>query len=446
MPAITDEELIGDPQYITPTTIGEDVKRRDPYDMGTNILTEKTTQQNTVISYLRGYQWKVTYYNNLSGINDDVTAVSEILDESIQKYNKFEDLVIYLESPLPPGDINELTATGTINVSIVPKINDHFKAVMIDNRIGIFIVTAVQNMTYQSHEVYNITFKFHQFEESDGVIAKELDDKTVTSYVYDDNFVGENGSPVILKEDLKKKMSLRNSIKAITSHYFSLFTDRETLFLNPFGRTPDRHLNLLLVDNLLNKFISRTIDLSGYEYRNKMKDVEYTQNPELYKTILDALIERDEDYLFNVQSNLTWVCIEKTWATPASRNLSYLGVNGVVDIITVDEVKREITNKEKLFERPVTPNGLEIDYPLLLEDDKLEYYIFDKEFYIEDLKKLTPFQHLVKRFLKNEAIDVSEIEIYINTWRYWSKYEQYYIIPILLLIMKSCLLKTHREM
>lgn len=446
MPAIDDEELIGDPELIIPTTIGEEIKRRDPYDMGTNILTEKTTQQNTVINYLRGYQWKVDYFNNLSGVNDEVNSVSEVLDDSIQKYNRFKDLIIYLDSPLPPGDLTELTTNGTINAFIVPKINDHFKAVMLDNRIGIFTVTEVKNLTYQSHEVYDITFKFLQFEDSDYTLSQNLEDKSVGKYVYDENHVSDNGAPVILEEDLKKKISFRTEMSKIINLYFSLFTDKETLFLNPFGRNPDRHLDLLLVDNLLNNFIIKTIDMNVYERKNKMKDFDYTQNPELFRTIWDALIERDSDYLFSIQPNLTWTCIEKTWATPASRNLSYLGVNGVVDIITIDEVKRQVTNKDKLFQRPKCPEGLNVNYPLLLEDDKLEYYVFDRCFYNENLTKMTPFQHIVKRFLIGEKISTDELEEYVNHWRYWSKYEQYYIIPILLLLMKSCLLNKHRSM
>lgn len=445
MPAIGEEELLDDLTHQISPTIGEEVKTEDPYDMGTNVLITKNVQQSNVMRYLRGYQWKVVYYNNLSGVNDVINVGSTHLDETIQKYNKFEDLVIYLEGPLQVGDIEGLTATGTINAFLIPKINDHFKATMIDNRVGIFVVTEVKNMTYQDHEVYNITFKFHAFEDSDGELSENLDSKVIESYAYDKEHVNDNGTPYILKSELKNKLSLKENIKKISSTYFSLFTDRESLFLNPFGRDPDKRSYLMLVDNLLNKFINRTIDDVSFGYKNRLKDFDYTQNPEFYKSILDALIEQDDDYLFNVQYNLGWTLVEKTWATPASRNLHYLGVNGVVDILVPGETPRDDIFKDKLFERPKSPDGLVVDYPLLLEKDKLEYYIFDKQFYIEDLSTLTKFQQIVKRFIKKEIISVDEIEEYINHWRYWSKYEQYYIIPILLLIMKYCTRTKYRE-
>lgn len=445
MPAINDEELLDDLTHQISPTIAEEVPTENPYDMGTNVIISKNTQQSNIIQNLRGYKWNVDYFNNLSGVNDITNAGSEVLDESIQKYNKFEDLIIYLESPLQIGDLENLTGTGTINAFIVPKIGDHFKATMVDNRVGIFIVTEVKNLTYQDHEVYDITFKFHTFADSDESLSNNLEEKVIESYAYDKDHIGDNGTPVILKSELKNKLKLKDHIKKLSSMYFSLFTDRESLFLNPYGRNPDKTSDLMLVDNLLNKFINKTVEDVMFGHKNRLKDFDYVQNPEFYKSIWDALIEQDEDYLFNIQHNLGWTAIERTGSTPASRNLYYLGVNGVVDLMTIDEFIIDTMNKQRLFERPNAPEGLEVKYPLLLEDDKLEFYVFDRCFYIEDLDKITPFQSLVKRFIKKEIITTEELEEYINHWRYWSKYEQYYIIPVLLLLMKYCTKTKFRE-
>lgn len=444
MPAIKEDNLDIDLQTKPTETIADPVQYTDPIDMGINILSDKDDSRGPVIHYLRGYQWRVDYYNNLSGVNQKTSVCSDVLDKSVQSYNKFEDLIIYMESPISPtGDTNELTGNGVINTGLIPRVNDHFKSVMVDNRVGYFTVTEVKNKTYQYHDVYEITFRFHLFDTDDKSFGVNLESKVVEDYAYDEKYVQEYGTPMIIKSDLKDKINLRESREKLINTYFNMFIDNETCFLNPFGRDPDRHCDLLLVDGLLNKFINRTIEMNRAGTGLKYKDFDYTTNPNLYKTILDALIEKDNDYRFSIQSNLTWTYIERTATTPASRNLWYLGVNGVVDLICVDEVVVRSINEERLFQRPPAPEGVTVEYPLLLEDNKLQFYIFDQCFYEEDLTKLTKFQQVVRRFLQGEKIDHDDIVLYTTQWRYWSRYEQFYLLPILILLMKMCTLSTH---
>lgn len=442
MPAYLDDDLMEDPFRVKTETIGEEITHKDVNVLGTTIITQKNQSQDIVRQYISGYPWKVDYYNNLSGVNDINNPVSDRVGDGIQKYNKYKNLILYLSSGMPPGDFENLTGDAVVNAGIIPRINDHFVSRLIDGRIGIFIVKSVKTLTYQAHDVYSLEFAFFQMHETDPSILESLESKTILRYVYDKDYILTRGSPMILEEQLKEKIELKEAKDRIVKQYINLFTDYQTKFLNPRGNQDRTNRMPLVVDSFLNKFLRRIISIGEYDNYNRFRDFDYFPNPKVIKTIWDALLEHDEDFLFTTQHNLTWVSIKHSLAYPSSRNLEYLGACGIVDYLECDYEKIAIAT-ESIFKRPIVNE--EIDYPLTLTEDKLDYYVFSSHFYNEEYDKTTPFENLVMRYIRKEIIKPSELYPYINQWRRWSLYEQYYIIPVLILLIESSRKYTYRE-
>lgn len=442
MPIFVDEDLRDDPLRVKTETIGEEITHKDVNVLGTTIITEKNQSQDIVRQYLSGYPWKVDYYNNLSGINDIVNPVSDRVDNGIQKYNKYKNLILYLSSGMSPGDFENLNGDAVINAGIVPRINDHFISRLIDGRIGIFVVKTVKTLTYQAHDVFSIEFAFYQMHETDKTILESLENKTILRYVYDKDYILTRGSPMVLEEQLKQKLELKESKDRIVKQYLNRFTDHQTKFLNPRGNDVKLTRFPLLVDSFLNHFLRRIISIGEYDNYNKFRDFDYYPNSNISKTIWDVLLERDEDFLFSSQYGLQWIGVKHSFAYPSSRNLDYLGAYGVVDLPHSPREVLAISTSE-LFNRPEVNE--EINYPLTLNEEKLNYYVFSSHFYNEEYDKTTDFENLVMRYIRKEKIEPSELYVYINQWRRWSLYEQFYILPVLILLIEDSRKYTYRE-
>lgn len=427
-------------------TIAQPVKYLEPQDLGSVNLTTKNVGMKPIISNLKGYKQKVTYYNSISGAYDTTTVTSDFLPKSLQKYNKIEDMIVYLDSGLDRVQVKDFELQGKINSGITPRVNDMLTFRLLDGRLGIFTVTKVNNEIWQTHEVFSITFKLKNFSDAEPNLILDIESKVVRKLVYDKNFVGEKGSPMLEVSQYKNRQTLQNIRLRIIDDYFKWFIDNENKYLNLYATITDKVMfeREVYVDTLLTDFLMKTIAFSENHLYSQLNTIQQTYDRNFENSIWDAILNRDSSYIGNYQASISWTVEKHTNGHPLTRDLKYLGISGVVDLVDDDHIFLDEELKESLKRKP---SFKDILYPLEIYNYELpRNYIFSEFFYLGDLNGMTGFEKILFRFLKRETISFSELEPYLQGYRHWSRYEQYYILPCLMLIIKAISLEFYPDM
>lgn len=423
-------------------TVAEPIKYLEPQDLGSVNLTTKNIGMKPIISNLKGYKQNVTYYNSISGAYDTTTVTSDFLPKSLQKYNKIEDMIVYLDSGLDRVQVKDFELQGKINSGITPRVNDMLTFRLLDGRLGIFTVIKVSNEIWQTHEVFSITFKLKNFSDAEPELIHDIESKVVRRMVYDKNFIGEKGSPLLEVSQYNDRQSLQNIRLAIIDDYFKWFIDNENKHLNLFATITDRVMfeREVYVDTLLTNFLTRTISFSENHLFAKFNPIQQTYHKNFENSIWDAILSRDPNYVGNYQASLSWTVEKHTMGHPMTRDLKFLGISGVVDLVDDDHIFLDEELKESLIRKP---SFKDIIYPIEIHPNELpRNYIFSEFFYLGDLEGMSYFEKILFRFLKRERISFQEIKPLLDGYRLWSRFEQYYILPCLMLIIKTMTLET----
>lgn len=431
-----------------PRKVEENPNFKHHDEMGLSVLNNKETKLDDIIQYIGGYKWKGTYYNNLSGPNDKTVTHSPLIEKTIQKYNKIENIVIFLESTIDKNaKLEDLTITAKINAAILPFEEDLFISNMIGGRIAIFRVTKVETVTYQIHDIYKIELRFYQFLDNYKKEILDLESKVVHTYYYDTRFIINYGSPILLKEEYKDFLDLSGFRAKLINKFITLFLDKRNSMINIFASP--HVINGIRYEEMatfLDPYVIRFFrKITNVEDDHRLLNISYPIEDDTYEynheTILDIILNggKFSDMMF-IQKKLSWNRLRNTFSesNPSLRNLCYLDIDRIMDV-NIGDNPPTLTEqaKEYLFSR----SEEDINYPLKLETDG--YYIFSKEFYEEDVANMTDFERLIHSYLSFENIDFNKLKEYIKSFTMWSKHEMFYVIPILIHLINTLSRETH---
>ena len=417
-------------------------------EMGLSVINNKETKLDDIVQYIGGYKWKGTYYNNLASPNDKTVTHSPLIEKTVQKYNKIENIVIFLESTIDKeAKLEDLTITAKINASILPYEEDLFISNMIGGRVGIFRVTKVETVTYQIHDIYKIELKFYHFLDNYKREMEDLENKVVQTYHYDTRFIINYGSPILLKEEYKDFLDLTGYRAKLINKFISLFVDKRNSMINIFA-SPHvidgiRYEELAtFLDPYIIRFFRKITNVEDdYRLLNISYPIEDDSYDYNHETILDIILNggKFSDMIF-IEKKLSWNRLRETFSdsNPSLRNLCYLDIDRIMDV-NIGDNPPELTDKAK--EYLFTRSEERVKYPLNLETEG--YYIFSKSFYEEDVDNMTEFEKLIHSYLTFDNIDFNKLKDYIRSFTMWSKHEMFYVIPILIHLINCLSRETH---
>lgn len=417
---------------------------KDPDALGLSTYNNKEKNLDKIIRYIPGQRWSVNYYNNVASVNDQVSRASTYASKSLQKYNKIENLTLYLESTLDGSPLGEQEITAIIDADITPFTHDIIIAEMMGGRIAWFEVNKVEWLSYQNHKVFKITIKYVGFKETLLDKFTDIENKVVETYIFDKNFIMEKGSPIITKKDYTIKTNIKRIRYEMLDFYLDNFIDKKTKLLSLFARpviaeNGYEDIDRVYIDPLINNFIFKTTSTTDNTKFLDLKSVDYQHDERLMRTILDCIVNKDEDYNYTSNHTLGWVVPDGPYGRPVNRNIWYMNVDRVVDYIPSDYN----TADDHLLNKSIYRTVEEIDYPLSTKYIHDNLYIFSKGFYSNQFNIMSNFEKLLRKFIKREEVNVIELEPYFNHYRKWSRYEQFYIIPILYFMLESFIKNTY---
>jgi len=401
------------PQSTTPTT----PKFRSHVELGTAELFNTEIPVDTIRYQVDGMPWTIEYFSQILGINQEPIMPDINVPETTLSYNRIEKLDIYVDSGLPTSVVTDITGTGIINAGFVPSYGDAFIATVAGGRIAIFTIEKVTRQYYNTHNIYTVEFKLSYFADTSADIYNDLMFKTVRTYVYDKEAITRNSVPIILSTEYTRRLNLEQEPNKILNYYLDTFYNKDTKFL----QLPTVNSNY--VDQLVTSVI---FSLSSINDIPELMNISRLPAGIESKTVWDALFTQDLEQMLLCEQKIHFGINVSSIST--SKIASYLGINYTVtdnpNIPTVTpNVKTNPLSSKKVVPAPLsTP---------------VDAYVFSTAFYDQtNVGNYTGFETLVMAYLTGDIPDRAVLEKTLTEYRYWGYLEQYYLLPVLVMIVK----------
>lgn len=405
---------------------------RSQEELKTSLLFSGDRDLYSITQQVKGMKWTVDYFMQLRDVNDPAQDPDINLTPTMQKYHRINNLILFLQSAINQDTPDNIEGEAYINAGIMPNKGDAFRATLTGGREAVFVLTEVTNNTYNLHRCFLVRFKLFFFVEANPKLYHDLQFKTVAKYVYNKDYLKDYSAPIILEQDYSNIVDLHSVRSTLIDYYLKTFISNE-------DTSSVIHLPLqnhaLAVDTYLEQFIFSTM---GVEDNIKLRDITRIHIPEeddIQYTLWDLILDKRIDNFNRVQSDINWAQIDyynKTYVS--SRNLLYMGVK-----YTIQKRGRENLNIiDVAHER-----GIDYEEPITKSLNKR--YVFSEYFYKQDMTQCGILERAVLSLLRNEMIDTGELGKMVKQCYNWDIEDQYYGIPILLVVIKDYINNTYRS-
>lgn len=463
-------------------------------ELGTSTLFSKDHSLDHISQYISGMKWTVTYFLQLRNMNDELVQLDPRIAATIQKYHRINKLEIYLQNGIDQANITNIEFEAVINAGFLPNKHDIILAELTGGREALFTLKEIDVRKYSLHDAYWCTFKLLTFIDTDNAdLYNNLIYKTVKEYVYDKNHLLDYSAPIILQSDYKRKLNLKNVYKEITDYYLDNFIDIDTCVLCP-PTNVSKYTDIYLTD-----FLFSIVETTDHPEMSKIVRVDKSRLKKHPLTIWDAILRRDITMLKRLERNIGFTYNPYTYTDYNLRSFNMLGINFIAsvlgkgskpikpdykDISTYDnfftkededddaifddnnilkmvnvmtdeetnEVVIDIIDNENKTEDNIdieeidNPNVIKepvYETPIKIPDDA---YVISNNMYDLIDQDMGILERNLKKYLLGDLCDSNDIDIMVEQYHMWSTRDQYYCIPILLVLIKDSILNTYKQL
>ena len=192
---------------------------------------------------------------------------------------------------------------------------------------------------------------------------------------------------------------------------------------------------MIYLDTLLNDFLYKLNGYTGYPNDNKIVRFNVTDITDY--SVFDLLFDRDINKLPYVKRNLGFKSTPSSSSYPSMRHVGWLGINYIVQELENGVLPHDYSN-----DLLVNTLSKPADYiiPVVLTDTD---YVFSDAFYNSVTVNMSILERLIFNYLNDETVDTNELNKLIKQYRFWDMDEQYYYIPMLILLLKYKISNTY---
>ncbi len=398
-------------------------------DLKTSTIFNKERDLDGIVQYVKGMKWTVDYFLQIKNINDVARSLDINLPPTVQKYHRINKLIITLQDAINQEDFSNVTGSGIINCGYLPYVGDAFIATLVGGREAIFDITSVEIKTYNLHPIYNVEFKLLYLLDGDNAeIYNDLLMKTIQTYVYDKDHLLNYSAPVILAADYTRKIDLINTLPEIADYYLKMFiTNEKNVLALPT-------LASFYVDTMLADFVYKIITSSDSPLLNKVTRIDVDLKEDIQYTIWDVIIKRNSSLLKLCTKNIDFKYVPNIQSNVLLRNVSYLGISFMANIIHDGEVPVVPVSKDIAITSP--------GHTAPLSNGVVEYVLTDN-FYALNKPECGLLEQLLIGYLNGENLNIDSLYTLINEYPYWTTREQFYLIPILIALIRDSISRTY---
>lgn len=408
----------------------------------------------TLMPFVSGYSWTVQFYNQVLALGAEPVPLAIELDPTIQQYSYVANLEIRVSTPLNYSYVaasasDEYNGDGVIYAgTLKPNVSDMFMADVGDGQIGVFAISSVTPVTYSLQTAYQVSYYLVSYQSQ--AIIDNLVLKTIETQYYVREFLQTGKDPLLTPASVARK----NDLERLGAEAFNLFKSSfvsrkyEHVFLpGQEKKSYDKYM-VAFLRHFIN--ISRHRELARLNYPSfdgvgKM-DVD---------TLWDCILDMAPISSRNVCKKQALV---DTWILKGSSNFTsvyYTAIELLVyptdDTYDVDDDNNTdvppitypiVEGSVGIEQNPIVDNGdptvpNATIYPVMYDD----YYVLSVAFYNEDRPNQSLLELSLTRALAGETLNSDDIVKLCDEVSQWGTLEQFYYIPILLVLIDYFLRK-----
>ena len=103
------------------------------------------------------------------------------------------------------------------------------------------------------------------------------------------------------------------------------------------------------------------------------------------------------------------------------------------EIASINVIENELQNKR--------PN--EYQNPISMHN---KHYVMTEAFYSDDKANMGYVERLTMDYLEGKILDSNQVKKMVDEYIYWTTRDQYYLIPIVLVLLKDCIANTFKSL
>lgn len=422
--------------------------RKDPYRP--IAVDSKFEPPTMLLTHVEGSKWVLPeYYSQYTTSDTEVSAQELNRPEVYQQYLRIRDLEIRVTSALQPSQdptSKEFTVIGTATLypGIIPSNGDMFIADSGDGRSAIFIVGEIRQLSMLRNTVYEINYELKHYLTPE--LHNDLKNKITKDTTFVKDFYNFGKNPLLVDSELSNYKELTKWKLDLPRNYFQSFYNQEfSTFLVPDQAvTTYDPFAVELLMKLVDKGTHR--DYAQIKILNRDNATDKTLG-----TVWDALYAQDDEVLNYVSFKSSLISPKNFSGQPRYGSLRYSGIANIYypTLDTMASLGNIAVSQLRTFNRPIDIfdiigddlDGLAypgINLPSLVPIKPVaadEYYVFSRAFYHVDIPNMSLLEVMTLAFLEKKTVGIKPLLKLCRASAYWGRVEQYYYLPVLLLML-----------
>ncbi len=415
----------------------------------TAIVDTRYESVRSLLTHIDGSKWVVDYYSQMGGIDEELAHQEINRPPVYQQYLRIKQLELRVTSPLDTSQDDEgkeFTLTGSANLfpGVIANVGDMFHASLPDGRGALFTVTSAKQMTILRDSTYQIDYTLVNYDND--VLLADLERKISKDTTFVREFYALNKSPMLVDTELSNYRKIMQWLKTLPTMYYDLFFSKDhSTFLVPGQSVPT-------YDPFISEFVRKVVSTDSHpEYKN-VRILNYDKGDDPFKTVLDAIYDQNEDILDYAPLKML-LSPSYNFSTRARLNsIRYSGINYCVyPTSTPSSSARELqASPDRVYNRPFDiqrfftsdldigsglPNQAQVNrepYKKVTCDD---YYIFSSAFYDTVHDQLSHLEAAALLHMQKKQVSIPVLLALSKSATYWTRLEQYYYVPLLMLFL-----------
>lgn len=401
---------------------------------------------SSLLTTISGFSYNVDYYSQLLGSGDEPRPFDPAQQEVFQQYHKIENYELKLQGSISQNfdtEANRMTTQGSALTypHLIPNVGDAFIGDIGDGKAGLFTVFEALKKTRFKQTTYEIQFELSYV--VDKSLFDTIEGRTVLTSYFDRDYIKFGMDPVLSSERYNAGKLLKSAIQELLAEYLSEFYSYEysTLLVPSANKGV---YDPFVVDIMLTLF-----DMGDHPLLAKISRLNTDESQfKKYISIWSILIRQQPALIDNCFSEVQVTPAKAFGRNPQLRTVAYSGIDLIVMPITRNlSVDDHLGLSKTLIGTRNTASATDsIRKPLDAEQEPLmsipavegsPQYIFTQNFYegIVPTPEQSEFENLIKRYLAKEHLDHRQILGFFNSRDYWTPFERFYLVPVLLILM-----------
>lgn len=415
-------------------------------DFRHSVVHSREYDASSLLTTISGFSYNVDYYSQILGSADEPRPFDPDQQTAFQQYQKIVNYELKLQDSISqaydPVD-NRLSATGSALTYpyLKPNVGDAFIGDIGDGKAGLFTVTEALKKTRFKQTTYEIQFELSYILDKDTL--NTIDERTVKTSYFVKDYIRFGMDPVLTDERYQAGGLLSDTIKDMLTEYLSEFFSYEySTLLVPSN-------NKGIYDPFVVKSILTIFDVSDHPTLSKISQMNVDDSQfNKYLDIWTMMMTQQINLIDNVFSQIQLLPARSFSRNALLQTVAFSGIDLIVlpvtrnksvdDILELSRVRPNAYNVEvgtDSIRTPIGPGGEGLKS--IPDVENSPQYIFTTGFYndMEIGEDQSDFENLIKRYLNKEHLDYREMLEFAGSRNYWTPFERFYLLPMLLILM-----------